>query len=645
MTTTSPQTEWTGTPEPVVVALWLGRRPLSFLPTLASLPKGTTVVCGAPEGVAVPAELGVDPVRVSSVSRFVRAIATRRRGPILLVGEPVVLPPDALQRALPLLDDRRVATVSFLSNSSIWPQYHGALGPAHWAAFGLDQRSITTRLRARATDVDTAALLFAHGGAVLIGESALDLVDDAAETASGSFPAYLADLSLRARRRGLLDLLDATTFVLQPPDLAGPGDGLISDADREELLARHPFALHTLRLNPEPHAPVTLALQTARTKVTGVRIVVDGSRLGPFETGTQVGIVALVDAFQARDDVESVTVTMSGPWPSYARHLADHPKVGTIRPGEVPEPPADVFFRPYQADASFSVAATRTVARRVVINVLDLIAYQIGAYFPSAETWWEYRAVTRAAALAADGVATISRDVADMLRLERIDVDPTRLFPVPFGADHLTGDERGEPPHELVAAGLTARPFLVSLGTNYSHKNRDIAVRAHAELRRRGHDFVLVLAGPAVPNGSSRIAEARALLVDDDDVITLPDVPTFGRNWLLRHASAVLYPTSAEGFGFVPFEAAVFGTPTVFVPFGPLAEITGTSLGAAANWSPSAVADATIELLADPQVAARQLAELLAAGARHTWKQTAAGLVDAFFSVLARPPLDQAAGT
>ena len=586
MTTTSPQTDSAAAAEPVIVAMWLGRRPLSLLPTLASLPKGTIVVCGAPDGVSVPPELGVDPVRAPSVSRFVRTLAVRQRGPLLLVGEPVVFPPDPFSRAYALLDDRRVATVSFLSNCSIWPQYHGALGPAHWAAFGLDQRSITQRLRARTSDVDAAALLFAHGGAVLLGQSALELVDDAAETASGSFPGYLADLSLRARRRGLLDLLDATTYVMQPTDLTAPGDGLISDADRDELLARHPFALHTLRLNPEPHAPVTLALQVARTKTTGLRIVIDGSRLGPFETGTQVGIVELVDAFQKRDDVESVSVTLAGPWPAYARRLMDHPKVRTIRPGEVPDPQADVFFRPFQPDASFSITHARTVARRVVVNVLDLIAYQVGAYFPSAETWWEYRAVTRSATLAADGVATISRDVVDLMRLERIDVDPSRLFPVPFGADHLTGDEPGEPPHELVAAGLTARPFLLSLGTNYSHKNRDIAVRAHAEMRRRGHDHVLVLAGPAVPHGSSRIAEARALLAGDDDVITLPDVSTFGRNWLLRHASAVLYPTSAEGFGFVPYEAAVFGTPTVFVPFGPITEISGTTVGTAADWSP-----------------------------------------------------------
>ena len=627
----------------VPVALWAGDPPASsFLPTLASLPKGTPVVVGAREGTAVPAEFGPDIVRAGTIARFLVAVAARHKGPIVLVGEPVLFPAEPWAAAVAMLDDPRIGTVSFLSNASIWPQYHGDLGPAHWAVYGHDHRSITACLRARATDADRATMLFAHGGAVVVSRSVIDLVGDDLEhlgVASGGFPGFLADLSLCARRRGLIDLVDATTFLAQPLDLAAPGDGLVSDADREELIGRHPFARETLRLHPEPHAPVTLALQIARMKVMGIRVVIDGSRLGPFETGTQVGVVALVKAFAARPDIEWVAVTMHGAWPAYAREVAQLPKVRTIRPAEAPDPIADVFFRPYQADAGFSVAGARTMARRVVLNMLDLIAYQIGAYFPSAETWWEYRAVTRTTAVAADGVATISRDVAEVMALERIDVEPSRVFPVPFGTDHLTGDEPGDAPIELLSARVADQPFLLCLGTNFAHKNRDVAVRAHAELKRRGHSVLLVLAGASVPFGSSRVAESRTLVHNDDGVFVLPDVPTAARNWLLRHASAVLYPTSAEGFGLVPYEAAVFGTPCVFVPFGPLSEIAQTTIGAAADWSAEAVADATEALLADPELIRRQIDELRTAGTRHTWAETAASLTDAFFSVLARSPI------
>ncbi len=42
----------------------------------------------------------------------------------------------------------------------------------------------------------------------------------------------------------------------------------------------------------------------------------------------------------------------------------------------------------------------------------------------------------------------------------------------------------------------------------------------------------------------------------------------------MANAAAVLYPSSAEGFGFVPYEAAALGTPSTFTAFGPLAEIS-----------------------------------------------------------------------
>ena len=81
-----------------------------------------------------------------------------------------------------------------------------------------------------------------------------------------------------------------------------------------------------------------------------------------------------------------------------------------------------------------------------------------------------------------------------------------------------------------------------------------------------------MLAGVAVAEGSSRVLEAIELR-DASGVVTLPDVTSEERNWLLRHASICLYPTSNEGFGLVPFEAARFGTPTVFTRVGPLAEV------------------------------------------------------------------------
>ncbi len=87
----------------------------------------------------------------------------------------------------------------------------------------------------------------------------------------------------------------------------------------------------------------------------------------------------------------------------------------------------------------------------------------------------------------------------------------------------------------------------------------------------------------------------------------------------------------------MPYEAARLGTPTVMVPVGPLKDLAAALPVAAADWSPTALADASEALLWDPTLAAAQVRATLAAGRDLTWDATAARLVDVYRSLLARP--------
>ena len=120
-------------------------------------------------------------------------------------------------------------------------------------------------------------------------------------------------------------------------------------------------------------------------------------------------------------------------------------------------------------------------------------------------------------------------------------------------------------------------------------------------------------------------------------MVTLPDVTSEERNWLLRHASICLYPTSNEGFGLVPFEAARFGTPTVFTRVGPLAEVLDGVPVVSSSWDPAELAACCQRLLDDPQLAEEQVAATLKCGSRYTWDETAARLVRAYRELLAQP--------
>jgi glycosyltransferase involved in cell wall biosynthesis len=298
----------------------------------------------------------------------------------------------------------------------------------------------------------------------------------------------------------------------------------------------------------------------------------------------------------------------------------------------------DVGHCPFQPD-QLDVAAWRGSCDRIVVSMLDLISYQMGSYHRTAHEWLAYREAIRDGVDAVDGVVAISDDVRRSIERERLPVDPSRLFVVPLGTEHLTGDEPRSVPAVLERPELVAQPFLLSLGTNYGHKNRDLAIRVRDELAARGCDLLLVLAGVSVLSGTSRVAEARALAGGvAERVVILPEVTSEERNWLLAHARLVLYPTTAEGFGLVPFEVARFGTPTVAVPFGPLQELGAVGDVAPRTWAVSDLADAAHLLLTDPDAARRSVDEVLTAGARLSWADCASGILDCYRWVLDRPP-------
>ncbi len=145
----------------------------------------------------------------------------------------------------------------------------------------------------------------------------------------------------------------------------------------------------------------------------------------------------------------------------------------------------DVAHRMVQPDQWFSVDRWRTVADRVVVTVLDMIAYRNGAYHEDTGKWLLYRdALRRVGATDADAVVLISEDVKVQVEMERLPVDPQRLHAIPFGTEHLTGDEPTEMPRELMARGFVEGQFILCLGTDYAHKNRDLAMAVIARSPR-----------------------------------------------------------------------------------------------------------------------------------------------------------------
>ena len=150
----------------------------------------------------------------------------------------------------------------------------------------------------------------------------------------------------------------------------------------------------------------------------------------------------------------------------------------------------------------------------------------------------------------------------------------------------------------------------------------------------------LVLAGPEVAHGSSVGDEVEWLTLHPDlaeQVVTLAAVSEAEKQWLYERCAAVVYPTTYEGFGLVPFEAADAGRPCLFAPVSSLAEVLPREAALIVPWDEELSADRAIDVLRDPEAAASAVATVRAAGARLTWDATATGLLDAYDAALALP--------
>ena len=386
------------------------------------------------------------------------------------------------------------------------------------------------------------------------------------------------------------------------------------------------------------------ATQTVHLDRQGISLTIDATWLGQHQTGAQVLTTAAIEALSSNSRVSDIRLVGLPELPVYAGHLAD---IAIIR--QVPaddaaaEGPSDVIWYPNQIDQRVNVNGARLLGRRVITTYLDLIAYDIPRYHASNDAWAAYRALQRRIALSVDGITTISADVASRLLEETPRLNTERMQAISLGLDHIT-TARDDPGSDIdgLRDQLGSRPFLLVLGNDFRHKNRDFAIEVWEKTLEAGVNCDLVLAGLHVKSSSSGERE-RELLSQHTNLRgqahSVGHVSPQSREWLLEHAAVVLYPSSAEGFGFVPYEAAALGTPSTFARFGPLAEISGVK-DVPPRWSVDAFSADVRAMLTDPDKAQERVFRLRTAIERSTWAQFAEQLLGFIERIDALPPVE-----
>jgi GT2 family glycosyltransferase len=533
--------------------------------------------------------------------------------------------------------DSRVATVTALTNAGSIVSIPDRNEPLLQLPEGAEVELMAAAVRSESLraypDLPTCI-----GHCVYIRRMAIDLVGGFDE---GFSPGYEeeVDFSQRCILHGLRHVAADDTFVFHHQAASFGGEGQAALRRRENyavIRERYPYYPAWVRqTTEEARSPLARSLSVASTALRGTTVAIDGRCLTQAFTGTQLVTLGVIAGLQVHTKLNVRVLVPRHLGPEAERFFAARPEIGLIRLDELEDhaTPADVAHRPYQVTSTTDVTVLRQIGQRVVITQLDNIALRNPGYFRDFAAWREYRQLTDGALGAADQVVFISRHGADDARDLGL-VDDERINVVAPATDHeaLGIDVPARRP--VGAEQIRDRPFLLCLGTDFLHKNRVFAVRLLGALTElHGFDGVLLFAGPKVAYGSSEEEESVYLQEHPalkGRVVDVGPVDEAGKRWLLEQAAAVVYPSTYEGFGLTPFEAADADTPCLCAWHTSLAETLPISAALLVPWDEHESAERAAPVLTPGPVRDQLVQTIKIAGARFTSRRNAEALAEVY---------------
>jgi glycosyltransferase involved in cell wall biosynthesis len=446
--------------------------------------------------------------------------------------------------------------------------------------------------------------------------------------------AALAEYSARALGRGLSCALADDVCVQR---LAGGSPPC--PRDQMQVVGRlHPWieAARQEEMALEL-GPLRRSLVAARVAGKRLSVTIDARALGSAASGTQTYVAGLVLALARSQRVAVRAVVREAASPQLVSQFEQAgTEVLTTDDALTRRRRSDIAHRPQQVFVPEDLGLLRQLGERVVISHLDLIAYRNPTYHPSPEDWRRYRRTTRLALSAADMVLFFSEHA-------RRDAVAEDLVEPVWTALAGVGVEPGAAvaPLRRPAAVPAGQDLLVMIGADYLHKNRVFALELVDQLHHRhGWEGLLVLAGEHVPHGSSARAEAELLRARPRlaaHVLDLGRVAEDEKRWLLAYGQAVLAPSTYEGFGLVPLEAAAAGIPCLYAATTSLGEVVGSEVATIVPWDAAASADRAFPLLRPGEPRERYVASLSAALSRCRWEPIVERLCEVYRAAIAAP--------
>ena len=214
------------------------------------------------------------------------------------------------------------------------------------------------------------------------------------------------------------------------------------------------------------------------------------------------------------------------------------------------------------------------------------------------------------------GIACISEaTLRDFKRLSLGYQGPVNCVPLPLNFPYYP---------DVTEASAVAQPYVLLVGSNHRRKNRETAIRAMAAIADRWPG-TLVFAGQALSEGQRALVQQLGLTQRVREILQPSNCDL---RQLYSHATALVFPSRFEGFGWPIIEAQACGCPVICSQREPHPEVSGGCAMFCDAEDATAFGNAVLELT--PMSAAR--AALIAGGLKnasaHTLATLTAGIVN-----------------
>lgn len=289
----------------------------------------------------------------------------------------------------------------------------------------------------------------------------------------------------------------------------------------------------------------------------------------------------------------------------------------------------DVFFLPNLNFAAFS----RQV--KIVLTVHDLSFLLSPETFSWKRRLWHALVNFRRLVRRANRILAVSESTRDDL-LRFLGISPRKISLVLSGiSERFCRMNRNDP--ALIDVRSRYRlpyRFILSLGTIEPRKNLKTLILAFDRLVQDGEaaDFHLVLAGGVGWNESS-IFDSIRKLPSRSRIRFLGFIQDREKPALYNLSTIFVFPSTYEGFGFPPLEAAACGVPTMVSDTSSLPEIADGSAILVDPLRPEEFVSALREILCD-RVLRENLSKLGENSSRRfSWKKAARNTVKVFWEM------------